>query len=75
MRREGKPSVSWDIIVLPWREEEGGVGGVDDDVIIRSYLFQLPPLQDNGPFVDRSCQGGHGGAPRDTDGVIMLCHN
>ena len=61
------------------KEEEGGgrrgwCGGVGGDVIMRSYLFHLPPLEDNGPFVDTGCHGGSCRAPQDTDGVIMLCH-
>ena len=72
MCREGKQSVSWDIIILPWQEKEEG-GGDDGDVIMRSYLFHLPPLEDNGPFVDTGCHGGSCRAPQDTDGVIMLC--
>ena len=55
--------------------EGGREEGVGCDVLIRSYLFHLPPPQDNGPFVDTCCHGGSCRSPQDTDGVIMLCHN
>ena len=77
MCREGKQSVSRDIIILPWQEEqeeEEEGGGDDGDVIMRSYLVHLPPLGDiMAHLLTRAVMGGHVGAPQDTDGVIMLC--